>query len=476
MVLDPLITFEFNLMKSLIDSFLNILKPEQVLTGESLSSRYHHIWAMDIPLKAEAFLLPETTQQVSEILKVCNAKETSVIVFGGLTNLVGSTETSGDEVVISMERMNAIDNPDLKSRTITVEAGAILENVQKAASEQGLLFPLNYGAKGSAQIGGAISTNAGGLQVIRYGMTRNLVLGLEVVLSDGTILSSLKKIIKDNSAYDLKHLFIGSEGTLGVVTKSVLKLVESPKSRVSAFVGVNDFNNVVSFMRFIDKGLAGTLSSYELIWKDTFITLTKDQSVGRSPLPYDYNYYVLIEGLGSNIEQDQIRLENLLEEALNNNVIDDAVLAYTDKELQWFWHIRENVDALVAVCDYDQHFDISLPINVIGDTVSEIVNKLSKINGVSYIYPFGHVGDGNIHFIIGKQNNNDDLRKAINAVIYEPLLGLGGSVSAEHGIGLHKKEYLNLCRNQEEIAVMKQLKKTLDPKNILNRGKVLDIS
>ncbi|RNC87322.1 MAG: FAD-binding oxidoreductase [Winogradskyella sp.] len=462
-------------MKPLINSFLNILKPEQVLIGDGLSSRYHHIWAMDEPLNAQAMLLPETTHQISEIMKICNETETPVIVFGGLTNLVGSTETSGNEIVISMERMNAIETPDILSRTITVGAGAILENVQQAVSEIGLLFPLNYGAKGSAQIGGAISTNAGGLQVIRYGMTRNLVLGLEVVLADGTILSSLKKIIKDNSAYDLKHLFIGSEGTLGIVTKAVLKLVESPKSRVSAFVGINDFNKVVSFMRHVDQGLAGTLSSYELIWKDTFITLTQDQSVERSPLPYDYNYYVLLEGLGSDLEQDKMRLEHLLEEALHQEIIEDAVFATTDKDLNWFWHIRENVDALVTVCDYDQHFDISLPINAIGDTISEITSKLSKIKGVTHIFPFGHVGDGNIHYIIGKENNSDELRKAINAVVYEPLLDLGGSVSAEHGIGLHKKEYLSLCRTQEEIFTMKQLKKTLDPKNILNRGKVLDI-
>ena len=295
------------------------------------------------------------------------------------------------------------------------------------------------------------------------------------MLADGTVLSSLKKIIKDNSAYDFKHLFIGSEGTLGIVTKAVLKLVELPKSRVSAFVGIHKFENVVKFMRYMDQGLAGTLSSYELIWKDTFITLTQDQSIARSPLPYHYSYYVLIEGLGSDPEQDQKRLEDLVEQALINEIIDDAAFAYSAKELNLFWHIRENVDALVAVCDFDQHFDISLPIHVVENTIIEIIEKLRRIKGVTHIFPFGHIGDGNIHFIIGKANNSNALRKTINAVIYSPLLGLGGSVSAEHGIGLHKKEYLHLCRTKEEIAVMKQLKRMLDPKNILNRGKVLDI-
>ena len=208
-------------MPSIIDSFSEVLRPEQILTGAALNSRYHHIWHMEKPLEAIAYLLPESTSDVASIMKICNAYEQAVIVFGGLTNLVGSTETHGNEVIMSMERMNAIDKPDVQTRTITVEAGAILENVQKVVEEEGLLFPLNYGAKGSAQIGGAISTNAGGLQVIRFGMTRQLIIGLEVVLANGEILSSLKKIIKDNSGYDLKQLFIGAEGTLGVVTKAV---------------------------------------------------------------------------------------------------------------------------------------------------------------------------------------------------------------------------------------------------------------
>ena len=462
-------------MKKLITDFSNVLKSDQILTKDKLEGRYHHIWAMDKSINVIAMLLPESTEQVSEIMKICDQHDQPVVVFGGLTNLVGSTEVNPTDVVISMERLNVIGNVDLQSRTITVGAGAILENVHNTVLDSGLLFPLNYGAKGSAQIGGAISTNAGGLQVLRYGMTRNLILGLEVVLANGTILSSLKKIIKDNSAYDIKHLFIGSEGTLGIVTKAVLKLVEKPKSRVSAFVGINDFDDVVKFMRHMDQGLAGTLSSYELIWKDTFITLTKDQSVERSPLPYDYSYYVLLEGLGSDLNQDSERLEKLVEDALVNEIIEDATFATTDKDLSWFWHIRENVDALVAVMEFDQHFDISLPIDTIGKTITSITQELQQLEGVTHIYPFGHVGDGNIHFIVGKENESDALRKAINTIIYDPLLELGGSVSAEHGIGVHKKEYLKLCRTAQEIEIMKQLKKTMDPKNILNRGKVLDL-
>ena len=254
-----------------------------------------------------------------------------------------------------------------------------------------------------------------------------------------------------------------------------MKLVEQPKSRVSAFIGINNFDKVVTFMRYFDQGLAGTLSSYELIWNNSFKTLTQDPSIDWSPLPYDYNYYVLVEGLGSDQENDQARLESLLEYALNEEMILDAALAYSQSELTKFWHIRENVDALVAVCKYDQHFDISIPIAEIGTTIEAITQKLSIVKGVTHIFPFGHVGDGNIHFIVGKDSDSDTLRKAIDNVVYAPIKDLGGSVSAEHGIGLHKKAYLSLCRSDAEIKLMKMLKKSLDPNNILNRGKVLDI-
>ena len=215
--------------------FTSFLSPDQILGPDDLSQRYHHIWHMDISLKALCVLLPETTQQVSDIMKVCYEKELPVVVHGGLTNLVGSTETNGDEVVLSTERLNNIEEVDTASRTMTVQAGVILENIHDAATGKNLLFPLNFGAKGSAQIGGVISTNAGGLRVLKYGMTRQLVLGLEAITSDGTIISSMKKIIKDNSAYDLKQLFIGSEGTLGIITRAILKLEEAPQSRNAAY-------------------------------------------------------------------------------------------------------------------------------------------------------------------------------------------------------------------------------------------------
>ena len=281
---------------------------------------------MDQPLAARAVVLPKNTEDVSTILKICHAHDQPVVMHGGLTNMVGSTETEGDEVVISMEKMNRIEELDAKSRTITVQAGVILEEVQIKAKENDLMFPVNFGAKGSAQIGGVISTNAGGMRVFRFGMTRNMVMGLEVVLADGTIISSMKKIIKDNSAYDLKQMFIGSEGTLGVVTRAVLKLMEAPRSRNCAIVAFDEYDKVVDFLRYMDKGLAGTFSCFELLWKDAFMAQPSKPSSVKSPLPYDYNYYVLLESLGGDQEQDFNKLQSLLEVAMEQEMILPMIL------------------------------------------------------------------------------------------------------------------------------------------------------
>ncbi len=450
------------------------LGQDKVLLGDDVKERYSHIWKMDQPLQAKAYLLPRTTQDISDILKTCNEHHQKVAVFGGLTNLVGATENTPDEIIISLEKMNNIEEVDEMSRTITIQSGVILENIQNAAKAKNLMFPLNFGAKGSAQAGGFISTNAGGLRVFRYGMTRNLVLGLEAVLADGTVISSMKKIIKDNSAYDIKQLFIGSEGTLGIITKAILKLQEAPKSRNSAFIGINNYNNVITFLKHMDGGLAGTLSGFELIWNNTFQAFTSPENI-QPPLPYDYEYYVLIESLGSHQQNDHEAMQLLLESALEKEIIEDAVMGHSESDLEWFWKIREDVKVINALCHYDQHFDISLPIPLIGDLLNEMYEKLLAIPKVEACYNFGHVADGNIHLIVDRTEETPELIHQINEIVYGPLKAIGGSVSAEHGIGLHKKKYLHLCRTEEEIEMMKTLKRNFDPKGILNAGRVLEM-
>lgn len=451
------------------------LGKEKMLVGPEVRQRFCHIWEMDKSLEAMAVVFPRTTQDVSDVLAICHKHGQPAVVHGGLTNLVGSTETCKDEVVISMEKMNVIEELDEASRTMTVQAGVILENIHDMASEKELLFPMTFGAKGSAQIGGVIATNAGGLRVFRYGMTRNLVLGLEAVLANGTIVSSMKKIIKDNSGYDLKQLFIGSEGTLGVVTRAVLRLYQAPKSRNSAIVAIDDFNDVVRFLKFMDSGLAGTLSGYELLWERNFIAMTSPPSTISPPLPYGHKYYVLLETLGSDYEKDSKILEELLESAFNEELIKDAVMAHSAHNLELLWKIREDVDVLVSQCNNVQNYDVSLPIPEIGKYVDDTFKALDAIAEVENYFAHGHVADGNIHFLVGKSENNQEMVDKINDIIYSPLQALGGSVSAEHGIGLHKKKYLNLCRSEEEIGVMQLMKMAMDPKGILNRGKIVDV-
>ena len=425
--------------QNIINLLIDRLGKEKVLSQKAIGERYEHIWRMDIPLKAKAVVFPKSTEDVSVILKICHEYNQPVIVHGGLTGLVGGTETTIEEVVISMEKMNQIEEVDEKSRTMTVEAGVILEQIHEAAEEKELLFPLNYGAKGSAQIGGAISTNAGGLRVFRYGMTRNLVVGLEAVLADGTIISSMKKIIKDNSAYDLKQLFIGSEGTLGIVTRAILKLKEAPKSRNSALIGLNDYENVVNLLRFMDARLVGTLSSFELIWANTYKALTNEYSSVKPPLSYGYQYYVLLETLGSNQEKDTEKLFVLVEEVMDKEIIKNAVFAETEADLTWLWKIREDVRVIEIQSKNTQQFDISLPIPLIGKKIEEIIFNLNKLPEVEACYAFGHVADGNIHLHISKSEDNEALKDRVNNIIYSPLKIIGGSISAEHGIGVHKK-------------------------------------
>jgi len=458
----------------MIQELTSIVGENNILAHGKEKTRFTHIWKTDIPLAALAVVFPRSTEEVSAIMKLCHENNQEVVVHGGVTNLVGGTQTQEKQLVISLEKMNSIEEIDEKSRTITVQAGVILENAIDAANDENLFLPLSFGAKGSAQVGGVVSTNAGGLRVFRYGMTRQMVLGLEAVLADGTIISSLKKIIKDNSGYDLKQLFIGAEGTLGIITKVVFRLQEKPQSRSSAIVGLDNYEHVIALLKFMEKGLAGTLSGFELMWQRTYIAMTSAPDFS-APIPNNFPYYVFIESLGGDTTSDFNRLEDLIAEAFEKELIGDGVLAQSDRELQGIWKIREDVSVLADLAQFDQHFDISLPIPLIGKEIDAAVEQLEQLDFVEKIFPFGHVADGNIHFIIGKKENSPEIIDAINAIIYGCLERNKGSVSAEHGIGLDKKKYLSTSRTENEINLMRTLKRALDPKNILNPGRIISV-
>ena len=457
----------------LINLFESSIGKSSVLTGDDLKSRFYHIWKTEVPLQSICLLLPRSSQDVSNIMKICNENNQEVIIHGGLTNLVGSTKSEKSQVVISLEKMNKIIDIDERGKTVTCESGVIIENIINEVKEKNLLLPLNFGARGSAQIGGAVSTNAGGLRVFKYGMTRNLVMGIEYVLPDGTIISSLKKLMKDNSGYDLKHLLIGSEGTLGIVTKVVLRLYQLPKTRYTSLAVTNDFQKVLDMLLNMEDKISSNLTGFELLWSDTYKQMVSDKTMYNKYLPDSYKYYIFIEYMGRDFENDYNVFEKHILESINNGIIEDAVIGKDEKEQINIWGIREDVAVLADEREFDQQFDISIPVNLIGSVIDKISSELKECVGVKTIFPFGHVADGNIHFIIGKDSDDDDLKSKINDIIYNNTELVEGSISAEHGIGLDKKKYLIKSRSEDEIKLMRLLKKTIDPKNILNPGRVI---
>lgn len=456
----------------MLEIFQEIVGPSNVLHGSKTASRFTHVWQPDIPLDAKGVVFPASTDEVSRILETCYSNNQEVVVHGGLTNMVGGTQVQSHQWVVSLEKMNNIEQIDENAKTIIAQSGVVLEELIETAAQKNLFLPLNFGAKGSAQIGGVVSTNAGGMRVFKYGMTRSMVLGLEVVLPNGTIVSSLKKIIKDNSGYDLKQLFIGAEGTLGIITKVCLRLYELPTSRYAALVGVQCFDDVISLLRFMDRELSGNLSAYELMWQSTFCAATQCDSK-KAILSTKYPFYVFIESLGNEMDSDYNKFETAVTKAVEHKLILDAVVAQSEREVEKLWSIREDTQVLRQSFNATQHFDISLPIGEMDAEISLIIADLEKLAFVEKVLPFGHIADGNIHLVVGKSENDSEHTAQINAIVYRNLKKHLGSVSAEHGIGLDKKEYLHTSKTPAEIDLMKSLKQTLDPKNLLNPYQII---
>jgi FAD/FMN-containing dehydrogenase len=357
-------------------------------------------------------------------------------------------------------------------RTAVVQAGVVLQTLQEAVDAHDLSFPLDLGARGSATVGGNAATNAGGNRVIRYGMTRDMILGLEVVLADGTVVSSMNHLIKNNTGYDLKQVFIGSEGTLGVITRLVLRLREKPAAQDVAIVAVPDFDCLPKLLKHMDQSLSGSLSAFEVMWQSFYRLVTSAPAKGKPPVSQDHPYYVLVESLGANAGPDSERFVAALGSALEANLISDAAVAKSENDRRAFWALRDDV-AQVVVGGMPVVFDISLPINAMEQYVATLSHDLQSTIGEHRLWIFGHLGDGNLHVIVQVQLKDYlALRPKIEAVVYGPLGKLGGSISAEHGIGLEKKPYLSVCRSDTEMAVMRRLKTALDPAGILNPGKI----
>ena len=458
-------------MTNIVEILKTALEEGTVISGVEMN-RATSYWNPS-PAKALALLRPQTTADVSAALRLCHDNNQPVVTQGGMTNCVESADSRVDEVILSLERMNTIESIDVTGSTATVGAGVVLQTLQEACLEKDTLFPLDLGARGSCTVGGNAATNAGGINVLRYGMMRNLVLGMEVVLADGTILSSMNQMLKNNAGYDLKQLFIGSEGTLGVITRLVVKLSPKPVTCYSALLALEDFDAVTALLQKTRRDLADTLSAFEVMWGEYFKGVTGEEG-HRAPLRRDHKYYILIEAEGGDPETDEDRFNRALESCYEAGLIVDAVIPKSEAERRALWDIRENFEPILDPKPIFL-YDISLPIIEMNDYVNSVKKALKEKWLDCEFYVLGHIADGNLHFFVRPNTEHEKLHYACDEIVYGILTKHKGSVSAEHGIGVEKIDWLSHSRTQEELELMKLLKRTLDSKNILNRGRVLAV-
>jgi FAD/FMN-containing dehydrogenase len=440
-----------------------------MLMGAAVRERAANIWHGKVD--SELLVRPRSTEQVAAILRLCHARGQTVVTHGGLTGLVNGADAASGDLVLSLEAMNGIERVDVPGRCLRALSGTQLGKVQREAEKHGLVFPLDLGARDSATIGGNISTNAGGLRVVRYGMMRNLVLGLEAVLADGTVLSSLNRMLKNNAGYDLKQLFIGSEGTLGIVTRAELRLVAQARSQETMLAALPNFDALVELLGRLDSGLGGQLAAFEALWGNYYDYNTAPPAPNTSPIARGAAFYAIAESLGGDPETDRNRFESVLTRALEDGVLSDVVIAKSEAERRAIWAIREDVWQVKNLGPL-LTFDVSLPIGDMKEYSREVCAAVRAQCGEDRAFVFGHMADGNLHIVIAA-GDDAATRKTMEGIVYRPLAAIGGSVSAEHGIGLEKRAYLPLSRTPAEITTMRLLKNALDPKGILNPGKVL---
>jgi FAD/FMN-containing dehydrogenase len=424
--------------------------------------------------RAAALVRPVSTEQVSGVLRLCHARRQSVVTHGGRSGLVEGTATTEHELILSTERMNAIERVDVTGRTMRVQSGAILQRVQEEAERHDLLFALDLGGRGTSTIGGNISTNAGGVRVLRYGMMRALVLGVEAVLADGTVLKSLNRMLKNNAGYDLKQLFIGSEGTLGVVTRADLRLFARPRSTNTALVGCADFEALVRLLGLLDASLGGQLSAFEAMWPEFYDATTTAFGHHRALLPAGYGIYGLVEACGADLDSDGVRFEEALGEAMAQGVLLDAVIAKSEAERSEIWAPRDDPWLITQHYGATLNFDVSMAIEDMAGYLANLRQAVAQRIPAGRVFAFGHIADGNLHVIVAPGTSDPAVLRLGEELAYELLRPIDGSISAEHGIGLERRHFLNISRTAQEIDAMRALKRALDPHGILNPGKVFE--
>ncbi|MGF6602855.1 FAD/FMN-containing dehydrogenase [Paraburkholderia sp. GAS448] len=448
------------------------LGDDGVRTGEEIGERSMTDYTRHEPTRPAALLLPRTTEQVARALAICNEARQSVVPQGGMTGLAGGAIARATEMALSLDRLSGVEEIDSASATMTVRAGTTLQTAQEAAAEAGFELTLDLGARGSCQIGGNLATNAGGNRVIQSGTAREQVLGLEAVLANGSVLNSMSKMVKNNTGYDLKQLFIGSEGTLGVITRAVLRLHPQRASRHTALVALDSYDAAVNLLRHLSTRFGNDIGAFEIMWPDFFDFGVSLIAGARSPFSTAHPLYALIEHASFDATDDGERFASVLTEALETEAIRDAVIAQSVADARALWAIRECTAEFPSRLD-PVNFDVSLPIGEIGRFVDHCRAALDAKWPGNRTYFFGHIGDSNLHLTVDGHSVPGVEHHAVYAFVYEMLGPLHGSVSAEHGIGLLKREFLAVSRSAEELAAMRAIKHALDPNGILNPGKLL---
>jgi len=465
--------------------FLNacrdILGAGQVITDPEDMAAYLTDWRGRFTGSAAAVLRPADTQQVAAVIALCAAAKVPVVPQGGNTGLVlGSVpDRTGNAVVLSMKRMNRIRSMDLVNNTITVEAGCILETVQDTASEAGRLFPLSLAAEGSCTIGGNLATNAGGTAVLRYGSMRDLCLGLEVVTADGKVWEGLRGLRKDNTGYDLRNLFIGAEGTLGIITAAVLKLFPQPKVQVTAMVGLNTPEDALRLLTMAQATCAASLTGFELMSQFSLALVTKHFPQMRTGFAQAYPQYVLLEISDSESEEHATAmLEALVAEAMESEVLCDAIVASSIAQSKALWSVREHITLAQAAEGKHVKHDVSVPISSIAEFIDKTDALLQEAFPGCRMVTFGHLGDGNLHYNVSAPEDLADEafithQDAINRIVHDSSVRFGGSISAEHGLGMLKRDEIRRYKSDVELGLMLAIKNALDPDRLMNPGKVL---
>jgi FAD/FMN-containing dehydrogenase len=466
-----------------IDRLKAVVGPQGFLDTPSDTAAYCRSWRDDWQGRVPLVLRPASTDEVAAIVAICTETRTPIVPQGGNTGLTGASQPHADnsEVIVSTARLRRVRGIDVLNDTVTVEAGVVLADVQRLAAEHQRLFPLSLGAEGSCQIGGNLSTNAGGTQVLRYGNMRNLVLGLEVVLPDGRVWDGLRALRKDNTGYDLKHLFIGAEGTLGIITAAVLKLFPKPTAIETAWLGLKDPDAAVALLGHLRARFGEQVTAFELMRRSIIDFLLAGVPGHDDPLRERHPWYVLVEVAGQGAPGSLAEpFADALADALESGMVSDAVIASSGVQSRRFWRMREDLAEAQKAAGGSIAHDVSVPVSRIGRFIAEADAALERAYPTIRHCAFGHVGDGNLHYNPVRPEGWDAARfrkerPAINRIVHDIVVSLGGSISAEHGIGRMRLEENERYKSPVELDLMRTLKRALDPQGIMNPGKVIRV-